>query len=333
MQILEIPKRTSDLCDVSVVIPILNERDNVVELTRRIDKSIANLDYEIVYIDDGSTDGTQEALENLSKEYSSLRVIFLTKNFGQHAAMLAGFKYARGRIIVTMDADLQNSPEDIPKFLTEMKNGYDLVSGYRKERKASLITRRIPSLIVNYIFKKMTSVDVKDYGCNFKAFTRELVISALNSGDMQRYAVFFLIWKGCSFSEIEVSDSPRQNGSSKYGFFKLASILLDIFITFSTQPYMLIILFALGILGSLMGTGVFTLLIINGIITHAKLNTNLLILSLLLIFVGIQFISTAIFNERITRINQKVQDRPLFYVRKIIKSQRYEMSAAGSSES
>ncbi len=329
MTVLEIPQRDKELVDVSVVVPIWNEKATLKKLTENIDTVLLSLDlrYEIIYVDDGSTDGTTTLLEELCSEYKNLRVIFLTKNFGQHAAMLAGFKYVNGKVVITMDADLQNDPKDIPKFLEEINKGFELVSGYRKERKVG-ITRKIPSLIVNYIFKKMTGVTVKDYGCNFKAFTRELVTSSFNSGDMQRYAVFFLIWKGCAFSEIEISDDRRQSGSSKYSFFKLATLLLDIFITFSSQPYMLLMLMLAGIMQCVGGISIFGILIINGIITQAKLNTNLLILSVLLICVGIQIVTMAIFNERITRINQRVQKRPLFYVRRILKHSQKKNAAA-----
>jgi len=314
-------ERVSDLCDLSVIIPIWNERENVRELAKRIYSAVDGLgiDYEILYIDDGSTDGTRDILEELDREYACLRVIFLTRNFGQHPATLAGLKYARGKVMITMDADLQNDPADIPKFLNELEKGYDLVAGYRKERKANFIMRRIPSMAANYIFKKMTKVTLRDYGCCFKAFRRDLAKSISQSGDMQKYAVFFLLWKGCNYSEIEVSDSDRHSGFSKYNFLKLATMLLDVFITFSTQPYMLVTLFLLGVVGCFMGVSVFTALTLNGIITHARLNTNLLMLSLLLIFVGIQFITTAIFNERITRINEKVQEKPLYYVKNITK--------------
>jgi len=314
-------ERVSALCDLSVIIPIWNECENVRELSRRIHCAVEclDIDYEILYIDDGSTDGTRDILEELDKEYACLRVIFLTRNFGQHPATLAGLKYARGKVIVTMDADLQNDPADIPRFLNELEKGYDLVAGYRKERKANFFMRRIPSMLVNYIFRKMTQVTLRDYGCCFRAFRRDLAKSISQSGDMQKYAVFFLLWKGCNYSEIEVSDSDRLSGSSKYSFIKLGSVLLDVFITFSTQPYMLITLFILGMIGCFMGVGVFTALTINGMITQARLNTNLLMLSLLLIFVGIQFITTAIFNERITRINEKVQEKPMYYVRNITK--------------
>ena len=270
-----------DLCDVSVVIPLWNEEDNIRELSQRIYIALCSLglDYEVIYIDDGSTDKSAKILEAVVQEYNEIRVIFLAKNFGQHSAMLAGLKHARGRILITMDGDLQSDPADIPRFLDKLNKGYDLVAGYRIERKAHLLRRQIPSMVVNYIFKKMTRITLRDYGCTFRAFTRESAKEIFQSGNMQKYSLFFLPWKGCKFSEIAVTDSRRQRGDSKYIFSRLLLVLFDVLITFSAKPSFLV----LGLLSCCMGMGVFMLFMLKAIF-QARLLISLLIASLFFLF-------------------------------------------------
>ncbi len=205
--------------DISVIIPIFNEEGNIESLYRGLKSTLEELkkDYEIIFIDDGSSDRSFEVLDKISKGDAKVRVIGFKRNFGQTAAIAAGFDYAKGEILITMDGDLQNDPQDIPQLLKKIETGYDIVSGWRKKRKDSLLTRRVPSKIANWIISTLTGVKLKDYGCTLKAYRREIVKHINLYGEMHRFIPALASWAGAQVAEIEVNHRPRKHGSSKYG--------------------------------------------------------------------------------------------------------------------
>ncbi len=216
---------------ISVVVPLYNEEGNVGPLYRSIKKVLKGLkkSYEIIFIDDGSTDGTREILRELCRNDKSLRVIFLRRNFGQSAAMAAGFKASRGEIVVTMDGDLQNDPNDIPSLLKKMEEGYDVVSGWRKERKDKLLLRKIPSRIANQLICSVTKVQLHDTGCALKAFRREVIDKIRLYGELHRFIPSLAKVEGACIAEIVVNHHPRHSGKSKYNLSRTFRVLLDLF--------------------------------------------------------------------------------------------------------
>ncbi len=227
---------------LSIVIPLHNEEDTVVLLAQAVSETIAQFGYntEIILVDDGSTDRTWSRIESLTIQYDNLRAIKLRRNFGQTNAMVAGFDHAQGEIIVTMDGDLQNDPADIPKLIAKMDEGFDIVSGWRKNRKDHY-SRVLPSIIANYIISMTTGVRLHDYGCSLKAY-RSKTIKAVNAyGEMHRFLPALASMSGARIAEIVVGHHPRRHGVSKYGPRRIYKVFSDIFamnliIRFSSRP-------------------------------------------------------------------------------------------------
>ncbi|MBI4228113.1 MAG: glycosyltransferase family 2 protein, partial [Deltaproteobacteria bacterium] len=247
------PRDEEGRVDLSIVIPVLNEAENLDPLYAQLTLALGNSNksYEIIFIDDGSTDSSYEILENLQKEDGRVQVIRFRRNFGQAAAFSAGFDYARGDVIITMDADLQNDPLDIPKLLKKLEDGYDVVSGWRIDRKDQFLTRQLPSRIANFIISRMTEVKLHDYGCSLKAYRREVVKNIKLYGEMHRFIPALASWMGIKVSEIPVNHSPRSSGKSKYGLMRTVRVLLDLLtvkflLGYSTRPIQIF-----GLLGGL----------------------------------------------------------------------------------
>ena len=214
---------------ISVVVPLYNEEENVEPLHERLMESLNKdgRDYEIIYVDDGSTDGTLPLLESVQTSDKRVIVISLRRNFGQTAAFAAGFDFARGDIIVTMDGDLQNDPADIPKLLS-MMDSYDLVSGWRKKRRDPFFSRRLPSMIANSIISRVTGVRLHDYGCSLKAYKRDVVKNIKLYGEMHRFIPAVASWYGVRIGEVETTHHPRLRGKSKYGISRTVKVVLDL---------------------------------------------------------------------------------------------------------
>jgi glycosyltransferase involved in cell wall biosynthesis len=307
---------------VSVVIPLYNEEENVEILNERLTETMKNIgsDYEVVYIDDGSTDGTLLLLEELQKKDDNIVVLSLRRNFGQTAAFAAGFDFARGDIVVTMDGDLQNDPTDIPKLL-ELTKDYDLVSGWRRKRQDSF-SRTFPSKMANWLISKVTGVRLHDYGCSLKAYRREVVKNLKLYGEMHRFIPAVASWYGVSIAEIETTHHPRLRGKSKYGISRTIKVLLDLVTvkflqSFSTKPIQFF--GPLGVFFGLAGIAVSLYL------TAAKLfrgidigGRPLLLLGALLIIVGIQFIGMGLLGEMIVRVYHESQKKPIYALKKIL---------------
>ena len=307
---------------VSVVIPLYNEEENVEILNERLSETMKDLDsdYEIVYVDDGSTDGTLRLLEELQKKDDNIVVLSLRRNFGQTAAFAAGFDFARGDVVVTMDGDLQNDPTDIPRLLALIKD-YDLVSGWRRKRQDSF-SRTFPSKMANWLISKVTGVRLHDYGCSLKAYRREVVKNLKLYGEMHRFIPAVASWYGVSIAEIETTHHPRLRGKSKYGISRTIKVLLDLVTvkflqSFSTKPIQFF--GPLGVFFGLAGLAVSFYLTVAKVFKGIDIGGRpLLLLGALLIIVGIQFIGMGLLGEMIVRVYHESQKKPIYTLKKIL---------------
>lgn len=216
---------------LSVVVPIYNELSNIEPLQEQLDAALARFgdDYEIIYANDGSNDGSADALDRIAAGNPKVKVIHFRRNFGQTAALMAGFNYAGGEIVVALDGDLQNDPADIARLVEEADKGFDVVSGWRVERQEGRL-RRIPSRIANWLISRITGVKLHDYGCTLKAYRREVLEGVFLYGEMHRFIPALVAWQGGSVSELPVTHHPRRHGSSKYGIDRTTRVLLDLLV-------------------------------------------------------------------------------------------------------
>jgi len=312
--------------DLSIVIPFYNEHKNIPLLLDEIYRTLqpTTWTYEVVAIDDGSGDGTYELLKKELVRFPHFRLIRFRKNFGQTAAMAAGFDSAEGEIIVTLDGDLQNDPADIPRLMEKMGEGFDIVSGWREKRKDPFVTRRLPSLWANKMISWVTGVKLHDYGCTLKAFRREVAKNIRLYGEMHRFIPAIASWMGVSIAEIPVNHRPRKYGSSKYGLSRTVRVILDLItvkflLTYSTRP---IHVFGLwGILSGFLGFILAGYLSIQRLFMGTALsNRPLLLLAILLIFIGIQFISIGLLGELQVRTYHESQNKPIYFIKEIVQS-------------
>lgn len=231
------------MIDVSVIAPVYNEEDNVDLLCESLHKALSRLDRtsEIILVDDGSSDSTWVKLKANADKYKNLSVLKLRRNFGQTAAMSAGFDASCGKVVITIDADLQNDPDDIPKLLEKIDAGADVVSGWRKDRKDTFINRRLPSILANALISKITGVFLHDYGCTLKAYRREVVEQLHLYGEMHRFIPALASWAGAELEEVPVNHRERRFGTSKYGISRTFRVVLDLMtvkflLRYSTHP-------------------------------------------------------------------------------------------------
>ncbi|MCD4651681.1 MAG: glycosyltransferase, partial [Candidatus Cloacimonetes bacterium] len=229
--------------DISIVVPIMNERENLPILHRKLNDvlTILGKSYEIILIDDGSNDGSLKIMTELAREDGHVKVIQFRKNYGQTAALSAGFKYAQGKVIITLDGDLQNDPADIPRLLEKMAEGYDLVNGWRKDRQDKTITRKIPSKIANMIINKLiagTGIHLHDFGCTLKAYKRGIVKNIRLYGEMHRFIPVFAAWLGVKVAEIPVQHHPRIHGKAKYNLSRVSRVIFDLLVVRFFSDYM-----------------------------------------------------------------------------------------------
>lgn len=310
---------------VSVVVPLYNEEENIAILHESLTKSLKKneIDYEIVYVDDGSTDNTLDLLEDIQSKDDKVVVLSLRRNFGQTAAFAAGFDFAKGDVVVTMDGDLQNDPEDIPKLLSAIKNN-DLVSGWRKNRKDPFISRRLPSMIANWLISRVTGVRLHDYGCSLKAYKREVVKNLRLYGEMHRFIPAVASWYGVRIAEVETTHHPRLRGKSKYGISRTIKVILDLITvkflqSFSTKPIQFF--GPMGVLFGLLGFLISLYLSFEKIFLGVAIGGRpLLLLGVLLIIVGVQFIGLGLLGEMIVRVYHESQKKPIYTIKKILSS-------------
>ncbi|HWR57992.1 MAG TPA: glycosyltransferase family 2 protein [Thermodesulfovibrionales bacterium] len=308
---------------VSVVIPVYNEEDNVETLHERLDAVLKGIgcEYEIIFVDDGSTDRTLSLLEHIQSVNPSVIVLSLRRNFGQTAAFAAGFDFARGDVVVTMDGDLQNDPNDIPKLL-ELIQGNDLVSGWRKKRKDPFFSRRMPSIAANWLISKVTGVKLHDYGCSLKAYRRDVIKNLKLYGEMHRFIPAVASWYGVRVAEVETMHHPRLRGKSKYGITRTIRVFLDLITvkflqSFSTKP--LQFFGTIGIGGGFVGFLVLLYLSMEKLILGNPIGGRpLLLLGALLLIVGIQFIGMGLLGEMIVRVYHETQRKPIYVIKKVL---------------
>jgi glycosyltransferase involved in cell wall biosynthesis len=313
--------------DVSVVVPLLNEQDNIRPLYDQLTRALDNShNYELIFVDDGSTDGSYGILTELHKANGRVKVIRFRKNFGQTAALSAGFTHSQGAIIIAIDADLQNDPADIPKMVAKLREGYDVVSGWRKKRHDHAITRLIPSRAANWLISKITGVNLHDFGCTLKAYRREVLAETRLYGEMHRFIPVLASWAGANICEMVVNHRPRTAGVAKYGLGRTWKVMLDLITvkflgSYSTKP--IYIFGGLGLAGALgaMVTGLAVLYqkIISA--SHLPMNRNpLLIVTAVLIMSTIQFILMGLLAEMMVRTYHESQNRPTYVIREILES-------------
>lgn len=310
--------------DISVVIPIFNEGKNIETLYSRLKRVLddTNKNYEIIFIDDGSTDGAFNLLKELHQKDTNVKVIKFRKNFGQTAAMSAGFDYARGEAIITIDGDLQNDPQDIPRLLEKIDEDFDIVSGWRVERKDAFLTRRLPSYFANKLISWVTGVKLHDYGCTLKAYKREVIKKVNLYGEMHRFIPAVASWMGIAEAEIKVKHYSRKHGKSKYGLSRTLNVILDLvtvkfLLSFSTRPIQIFGLW--GLLSLIFGGISGLVMLLMKIMMGVDMTGNpLLYLAVLFLLVGIQFIMIGLIGEILVRVYHEVQNKPTYAVKEIL---------------
>lgn len=311
---------------LSIVIPIYNEEENIQILHEKLKEVLDSLEkeYEILFVDDGSTDRTLSILEEIQAKDKHVVVLSLRRNFGQTAAFAAGFDFARGDVIVTMDGDLQNDPADIPKLLELIKDN-DLVSGWRKKRKDPFFTRRLPSIAANWLISKVTGVKLHDYGCSLKAYRRDVIKNLKLYGEMHRFIPAVASWYGVRIAEVETVHYPRLRGKSKYGISRTVKVVLDLITvkflqSFSTKPIQFF--GPIGILSGLFGFLISLYLAIDKLFFGRDIGGRpLLLLGALLIIVGIQLIGMGLLGEMLVRVYHESQRKPIYVIKKILGSE------------
>ncbi len=310
---------------ISVVIPVYNERENLPLLAKALHEALADCRYpwEAVLVDDGSTDGSAEVLERLAADDPDrMRVVFLRRNFGQTAAIAAGIDHAVGDLIVLMDADLQNDPRDIPLLVAKVEEGYDVVSGWRKDRHDAFLTRVLPSRIANALISWVTGVHLHDYGCTLKAYRREVLEGFRLYGEMHRFIPAYAASVGARITEMPVRHHPRQFGKSKYGLMRTLKVILDLFTVKFLLSYFHKPIYLFGGMGLaliLPSTLLLVFLIIRRIFWHVALFTSPLFqLSLMFIILGFQSILMGLIAELLVRTYHEAQGKPTYTVRRVL---------------
>ena len=310
--------------DFSIIVPIYNEEENIEELCRSFEETLKEIkkNYEIIIIDDGSVDGTLEKAKKIASLNDKVQVISLRRNFGQTAAMAAGFDHASGEVIVPMDGDLQNDPADIVLLLEKIEEGYDVVSGWRRERHDAFYSRVLPSKIANWIISKITGVFLHDYGCTLKAYKKEVISELKLYGEMHRFIPALASLSGAKVTEIPVHHHERHGGASKYGLSRTFKVILDLMtvkflLSYSTKPMRLFGPIGFGgiFLSGLSGAAAIYMKIFDDL----SLNRNpLFLLSIILLFMGVQLVALGIIAEMNVRTYHESQNKPIYVIREMI---------------
>ena len=312
-----------------MVVPFYNEEANVEELYRRLKKVLDRLKrtYELIFIDDGSTDKTPEILQKIYEKDEQVKIIRLRKNFGQTAALQAGFDFAQGEIIISMDGDLQHDPEDIPLFLAKMNEGYDVVSGWRKKRVDNLFLRRIPSLVANRIMKWLSGVEIHDFGTTFKAYKKEVIKKVHLYGELHRFIPALTSGTGVKITEIPIKNVVRQRGKSKYGLSRVRRVFFDLItvkfiISFIDRPLQFFGL--IGVIFGSIGFAIAATLTIGFYFFGWSIRENLgnLILSVFLMMMGLQLVMTGLLAEILSRVYFATHKVKIYSVEKILSREK-----------
>lgn len=310
--------------DLSIVVPVYNEEENIPDLISSITAAMHGFteSYEIVLVDDGSTDNSFVLLKSLAQRDPHIRLIRFGINYGQTAALAAGFHHAKGKVIVTMDADLQNDPTDIPVLMEKIQEGYDVVSGWRKERHDSFWSRRLPSVAANRVISYITGLKLRDYGCTLKAYRREIIRHIELYGEMHRFIPALARWAGATVTELVVKHHPRTKGKSKYGLSRTMRVMLDLFVvkflmTYSTQPIQ--IFGGLGLLCLFLSFLTFAVVLGLRLFAGVDMSGNpLLYASFTGIMLSVMLLLMGLNAELQARTYHESQRKPIYVVREIV---------------
>jgi len=308
---------------VSVIIPVFDERESLSPLYVSLTDSLSNFDYELVFVDDGSRDGSVQILQELqSKDPDRVRVVELRRNFGQTAAIAAGIDHSIGDIVVLIDADMQNDPADIPAMLSKVDEGYDLVSGWRVNRRDRFLTRRLPSTMANWLISRVTGVALHDYGCTLKAYRRDVLQGFRLYVEMHRFIPVYAGSVGARITEMPVRHHPRRHGHTKYGLNRTFKVLLDLLtvkflVSYAHKP---IYLFGgAGMVGILTGAGVlFFLLARRTLFAISVINSPLFLSSIMVVILGFQSIFMGLIAELLVRTSHESQSKPTYSIRQVL---------------
>jgi len=310
---------------LSVVVPLLDEEANLPPLYEQITRALGGrYDYELIFIDDGSTDHSFEILKGFQASDPRVRVIRFRRNFGQTAALSAGFSYSRGEVVVALDADLQNDPADIPMLVAKLDEGYDVVSGWRKKRHDNALKRKLPSRMANWLISYVTEVRLHDYGCTLKAYRREVLAETRLYGEMHRFIPALASWSGAKIAECVVNHRARTAGKAKYGLARTFKVVLDLMTvkflgSFSTKP-----IYAFGGLGL---ASALLAILFGWIVVYQKLafktdmsGNPLLLLAAVLVISTIQFILMGLLAELLVRTYHESQNRPTYVIKEVLET-------------
>jgi len=313
--------------DISVFLPVLNEEPNLRPLHEKLDRALAQLgrSAEIIYVDDGSTDGSLAVLREIAAKDRRVRVIALRRNYGQTPAMAAGIDAARGKVLIPMDADLQNDPADIARLLDKIDEGYDVVSGWRKNRQDKLFTRKIPSMIANRVISWIGGVPLHDYGCSLKAYRRESLADVHLYGEMHRFIPIYASWSGARVTEIPVEHHARTMGKSKYGLSRTIKVIFDLMTIKFMASYQTKPLYVFGWAGLLTLLASFLCAVLAFLMKYANwphhadfIQTPLPVLTMVMLVLGIQFFLMGLLAEMQVRTYHESQAKAVYAVRERI---------------
>ncbi len=310
--------------DLSIVVPIYNEIENLEPLCERLHEVIGGTgwSYELVLVDDGSTDGSGGVLRRLHRESGKVKVLSFRRNFGQTAALAAGFEYASGNVIVSLDADLQNDPSDIPKLVAKLEEGYDLVNGWRVDRQDPYLHRLLPSRIANRLISLTTRVKLHDYGCTLKAFRPDVAKGLKLYGEMHRFIPALAGDMGARITEVPVAHHARIAGTSKYGLGRTCSVVLDLLTvkflsSYATRPSHFFGL--IGLISFLLGGGITVALGFQRVFFNVQLaDRPILLLAILLFVTGIQLMTTGLIAELLSRTYHESQKKPIYQLKDVL---------------
>lgn len=302
--------------DISIVLPVYNEENSLPELHVRLVKVLEQTgkSWEILYVDDGSTDDSQDLLKEFHQKNKKAKILRLRHNYGQQSAVMAGFKHARGNIIITLDADLQNIPEDIPKFLKAISEGSDIVCGKRTKREDPFFRRKIPSFLANRLFSLYTGERLHDYGCGFRAFTRDRVKYIVDFGETGKELLLLGMIGTKKIKEIDIGHAGRKYGKSKYTFISLINLTIDIVTSYSTMPFIIVGFLGLSLFltGTVMSAYYLSIRFILSIIP--EIGSRVMLLTLIFLTMGLQLLILGFLGEYILRINHRSLKKPMFKV-------------------
>ncbi len=323
-QLSKMTNHQLSILNVSVVIPIKDEVESLPLLLKAISSTLteSKLNYEIICVDDGSSDGSAEFLKEQAQIRTDLKAVILRRNYGQTAAMSAGFHYATAKVIVTLDADLQNDPADIPMLITKLDEGYDLVSGWRQNRQDGALNRLLPSKIANWLIRGATSVYIHDYGCSLKAYRSELVADMNLYGELHRFLPALAYIEGARITEVPVRHHARRFGQSKYGISRTFRVLMDLLTILFMKKFLTRPMHVFGMLGltsMVSGGGIGIYLTLVKLVFHVDIgNRPLLILAVLLLVTGVQLFCFGLLAELLMRTYHESQGRPIYRVREFV---------------